>query len=882
MLSNNTDYINNLLNQLAYVDVKQNWEPGDNLCTVIESTDPELAGQLREAGLGDYVIKDYQNDNSTNGFAATAFENPDTGEAGMSFRGTENLNDFGSDIGGVITGDEEAINSQIDMLDNGSTAITGDSAQAREAVEFFERNRSHTGQNYLYGHSKGGELASQVYAQYHMLINEVHVINPQPINPQSLTEEQRAAFNNGKFDAIVVDGDLVWKLGDAPYSVRIVENNGSQDGFFGPHALQSATYDSEGNAVIEDDPFKDYFWQEVAGGVANFVISGLQGLYNFVSNIFSKGPVYLTRDFSEASKQKMLGLVAQVENEKWCDFTDWVGDRWYDFEDLIGTLDVRYYINNVNSYHKKVIDKNNTTAQKINEIFTAVRNVDASYSQIFSNIHASLQQLLTYIGQLAEVVTPGHGRFNGEYMASVLKGTLDNLSLTNVQRIKDTLVQVIGGEEVFDEDLILEYLKKNPAEMTDDEMAAVVDTIARLKDTVAFYESAASVGDDELGADFWNRASWASETTKYDGFSAVSAHYNQLYVSILDGMLEQGEDSNTFAAALLKFSNGEAALTIAGLDCSETVGKLFGSSSAAAYAAKWKSEHSEQYFLKLAAEESTKFGAKNGIDGFKEWAEDKLKKNDNLVEEKDTAYFDSDGNRINSKDAPTFYDKEFTIGEVKEAVSVSASIYDASFNVGENGKIDVTVGEAEADASVSAGFYVIGADGEKKFSPGVNAEVGASVTAFEAGWEQQWLGDENLGLNTDVGVTAGKAEAKAEVGAQIFGDDGKLDVQLGASASAEAIAGEAEASVGVNVLGGEVGVTGGVNFGIGAHADVGYRDGVFKCDIGASLGVGVSLDVEVDIGGMVDGVCDAAEAVGDWAADTWDDAQYAWNDFWSW
>lgn len=59
-------------------------------------------------------------------------------------------------------------------------------------------------------------------------------------------------------------------------------------------------------------------------------------------------------------------------------------------------------------------------------------------------------------------------------------------------------------------------------------------------------------------------------------------------------------------------------------------------------------------------------------------------------------------------------------------------------------KLMVTVGEAEAHASVSAGLYVIGADGEKKFSPGVNAEVGASVTAFEAGgkiscWEMRIL-----------------------------------------------------------------------------------------------------------------------------------------------
>ena len=63
------------------------------------------------------------------------------------------------------------------------------------------------------------------------------------------------------------------------------------------------------------------------------------------------------RDFSENSKRKLLSLVSSVENEKICDFTDWIGDRWLDFQSWIGKLSIKKYINNVNAYHKKVIDK---------------------------------------------------------------------------------------------------------------------------------------------------------------------------------------------------------------------------------------------------------------------------------------------------------------------------------------------------------------------------------------------------------------------------------------------------------------------------------------------------------------------------------------------
>ena len=300
---------------------------------------------------------------------------------------------------------------------------------------------------------------------------------------------------------------------------------------------------------------------------------------------------------------------------------------------------------------------------------------------------------------------------------------------------------------------------------------------------------------------------------------------------------------------------------------------IYGKNSVRAFVAKYDSEHTEQYFGK--AEASTADSLKSSVK-FKDTEdaiEDKLEEKGYLKKDDKTKYY-KDGEEIYTKDAPTFYKKQATVLENKKTASASASIYDGKYDVGDNGELSVVVGEAEAHASISGGFYVIGANGEKKFSPGVSAEIGASATALEIEWEQQWLGDENLGLNSDVTVTAGKASAKANVGAQVFGSDGKLDLQLGASASAEAIGGEIEGSVGVNVLGGEVGVKGSVNYGIGAHADVGYRDGVFKCDVGASLGVGVSLGFEVDAGGMVDTVSDAASAV-------WDGAKDGWNNFWS-
>ena len=152
----------------------------------------------------------------------------------------------------------------------------------------------------------------------------------------------------------------------------------------------------------------------------------------------------MKRDFSEAARQELLSLVTQVEDEKWCDFTDWVGDRWYDFEGWIGKLDVRDYISNVNEYHKKVIDKNNTTASDINTIFENVNNVSEQYKSRFVSLLADLQEFKRIIDLLAAFVTPNNGNFNAQFIGSGLKNAINTYLETsdNLQIIaKDGLTQ---------------------------------------------------------------------------------------------------------------------------------------------------------------------------------------------------------------------------------------------------------------------------------------------------------------------------------------------------------------------------------------------------------------------------------------------------------
>lgn len=594
------------------------------------------------------------------------------------------------------------------------------------------------------------------------------------------------------------------------------------------------------------------------------------------------------RDFSEASKNKLLGLVSDVENEKWCNFTDWVGDRWLDFESWIGTLNIKNSINDVNSYHKKVIDKNNTTQKSIKNIFNKVASVDKTYENVFGNVSSLLKQWNSYVQQLDDIVNPSNGNYNSRYMQNKLNNILAGIEKDNIACLRDRMIQNVDGELTFNEEIIYEYMKKNPAEMTDAEQMLLLEVIAQLKDTVAIYESLAKYGTDELGADIANYVNWISEDTKYESFSAISAHYNDIYVNLLEYISEQSEDEKTFAASLLTLGLGESVINVLGVETYENLKDIIGTKSTfKAYLAKYKTDHGEAYFGKLEANEKTKLKLDNYEklnEKLRKWKESKeddwrdaLKKKSLYDEYKDLEYFDKDGNPINQKDAPKFYKREVALGEIKGEKSASVSFLDTEFDTLLGGKANVTIGNAEAHGSFSGGLYVLNNDGERVISPGVSAEVGVSVTGFRGTYENQLLGNENLGLNINTEMTAMSASANAGVDLNVLGkdEDGNIifDPQVNVGVDAEAVLVEAEGSVGVNVLGGEVGVKGSVKVGVGVNADVGYKDGVFRCEIGASLGVGFDVGLEVDVGGMVNTVADTAKSA-------WNGLKKGWNNLW--
>lgn len=209
-------------------------------------TKTDVLDSLVQNGLGNLKITNISEKKSlvSSGFQALTFK--DTfGNTGISYRGS----DFDLSQGGIRDWLEA------DMLEY----FTGTSAQRKEALEYFQANKNEYGNNFLYGHSLGGNLTSHTYLENYDQIKEAFTINGNPINQKLLdTPEKIEAFNDPKkFNCNVICGDIVGHFKSCELyknNVHYIHNNDSmKDNIIAAHLVQSAAYDENGNFVYASE-----------------------------------------------------------------------------------------------------------------------------------------------------------------------------------------------------------------------------------------------------------------------------------------------------------------------------------------------------------------------------------------------------------------------------------------------------------------------------------------------------------------------------------------------------------------------------------------------------------------------------------------------------
>lgn len=210
------------------------------------------------------------------------------------------------------------------------------------------------------------------------------------------------------------------------------------------------------------------------------------------------------------------------------------------------------------------------------------------------------------------------------------------------------------------------------------------------------------------------------------------------------------------------------------------------------------------------------------------------------------------------KDANKFAEKKATIVGWGNSISHSKWRLSDETKVGMyTSSSELALSKLEAHSGFGAGdFTYKDKDGKTHHGFGVYSEIGSSYSLLEAN-NTQTIGNDNFGFHTESHVKIGSVSGEA--GGQVAWTD--KGPQIYAGGSFEAVAAEIGGSTGVKIAGVDVGVKGSVKFGVGASGKIGFKDGHFVCDFSASLGVGFSAGIDIDVGGMVKKVTKKATKV---------------------
>ena len=155
----------------------------------------------------------------------------------------------------------------------------------------------------------------------------------------------------------------------------------------------------------------------------------------------------MIRDFSNSAKKKLLEYVKDAtETILWRKIGDRIGDAGLQIQYWFGALSISKYIDNLDAYHKKIIDKNNTTSQRIEEIFTNVKNIDTRYQGgLQQNVNFS-ESVINFINDLANTIDPNGGNMDMQKMNAALAASLEKIQEAKLSREKAIEDSLLGTD----------------------------------------------------------------------------------------------------------------------------------------------------------------------------------------------------------------------------------------------------------------------------------------------------------------------------------------------------------------------------------------------------------------------------------------------------
>lgn len=95
----------------------------------------------------------------------------------------------------------------------------------------------------------------------------------------------------------------------------------------------------------------------------------------------------MVRDFTEATKDKLLKEIDDINKSTWSPLTDAIGDMFTYAGKWIGLIALNDDMSNVQKYQRRVLDMTDMTKKELKQIFDDVYSVDREFKDIFAKIN---------------------------------------------------------------------------------------------------------------------------------------------------------------------------------------------------------------------------------------------------------------------------------------------------------------------------------------------------------------------------------------------------------------------------------------------------------------------------------------------------------------
>lgn len=132
----------------------------------------------------------------------------------------------------------------------------------------------------------------------------------------------------------------------------------------------------------------------------------------------------MKRDFSEENLKKLKEIIEEVKDNRFGGLLDKIGDFFLGVAEWLGLLNINRYLDDIDTFHRKILDKNNTSEQALQSIFEKVWLCDEQYGKNIQNINTASQELVASIQKLAEIITPGQN-FTGLHITRAFNDSFD-------------------------------------------------------------------------------------------------------------------------------------------------------------------------------------------------------------------------------------------------------------------------------------------------------------------------------------------------------------------------------------------------------------------------------------------------------------------------